>query len=494
MTHTVLATDGYKFSMAAAGWPLRTETFHYAHRRGGPHYLPLDVGAYVRQLLPQAPASAAERAFLAGCGYDLGGGVWAALQGRVHVDALPAGTWFFDREPVFSITGPSALVSWLEPHVLRLHYRIQLATVALLSPDRLPAVLARLTCAEQRDIALETLEQVGVAPPAHIPVDPAAYQAEVRTRVDRLVALVEDPARVFEVGMRAASCTAQHRLALLACKAAGVTLTSNADLAHELGLRAVGTMGHEHVQRYGSDEAAFRAMRERLPGSSSFLLDTYDTVRSGLPTAFQLVAEEPGRRDTVRFDSGDKDAQYTVALRLAARFDIAPRLILEDGFDHALTAHFEDRRRAAGLPPEDQLYGYGGHIVSSRQDPLTRDRVAAVYKLSQTGRTPTMKFGDAPGAGKESIPGRPLLCRRLADHPTRPAGVVIQEGEAVPEGFALLTGVAGPPPAAAALTPARARALAGHRRPLYSPATEALVSQLTAARAAHLDALQPGAT
>lgn len=191
----------------------------------------------------------------------------------------------------------------------------------------------------------------------------------------------------------------------------------------------------------------------------------------------------------MRFDSGDKDAQYTVALALAERFGVAPRLILEDGFDEALTAHFEARRRQAGLPPGDQLYGYGGHIVQSSRDPLGRNRVAAVWKLSQSGPSPTMKFGDAPGAGKESIPGRPLLCRRTEAHPTRPAGVVIQEGEAVPEGFELLTGVSALPPAAARLRPAQVRALAGHRRPLYSPGTEALVSQLAAARAAHLAAL-----
>jgi hypothetical protein len=31
-----LCTDAYKFSMAEAGWPLRTEIFYYAHRKGGP--------------------------------------------------------------------------------------------------------------------------------------------------------------------------------------------------------------------------------------------------------------------------------------------------------------------------------------------------------------------------------------------------------------------------------------------------------------------------
>jgi hypothetical protein len=39
--------------MAEAGWPLRTETFYYSHRKGGPQVLPVDVPAFVRSLLPK---------------------------------------------------------------------------------------------------------------------------------------------------------------------------------------------------------------------------------------------------------------------------------------------------------------------------------------------------------------------------------------------------------------------------------------------------------
>ena len=39
--------------MAEAGWPLRTETFYYSHRKGGPQVLPVDVPAFLRSLLPR---------------------------------------------------------------------------------------------------------------------------------------------------------------------------------------------------------------------------------------------------------------------------------------------------------------------------------------------------------------------------------------------------------------------------------------------------------
>ncbi len=112
---------------------------------------------------------------------------------------------------------------------------------------------------------------------------------------------------------------------------AGIQRTSNVLLARTLGMIPVGTMGHEHVQRYGADEPAFRAMRERRPGRSSYLLDTYDTIRSGIPAALELIREDPGRGDSIRFDSGDKEKQYRPAVELAKSLGIRPVMILEDG-------------------------------------------------------------------------------------------------------------------------------------------------------------------
>ena len=428
---TVLHTDGYKFSMAEAGWPLRRESFYYSHRKGGPHLLPFDPERQIRALLPAAPTEP-QLAWLLSQGYGLGGAWRAAMVDRdaLHVHHLPRGSWFFDREPAFVIEGPSALVSWLEPLVLQLNYRIQVATVARCRPDELPQLVGKVTCDEQRDIVLETLEAVHVAAPA-IEVCAQEYHDHVLARVSELLQIVEDPRRIFEVGMRAASCMGQHRIALQACKEAGLLATSNGLLAHELGMKLVGTMGHEHVQRYGDDQHAFRAMRDRHPGPSSFLLDTFSTLDSGIPEAYGLIAEEPERRDSVRFDSGDKRSQFVYAVTKARGDGLAPRLILEDGFTDEITRDFEALRTLLDVPATDVLYGYGGHIVSTPWSDLSRDRVSAVYKLTQTGPRPTMKFGDEPGAGKESIPGQPVLHRVYHRQQGRWGGLVAQRGETV---------------------------------------------------------------
>ena len=118
--------------------------------------------------------------------------------------------------------------------------------------------------------------------------------------------------------------------------------------ARDLGLVPVGTMGHEHVQRYGSDDAAFRAMSERRPNRSSYLLDTFDTVRSGIPAALALIAERAGEGDSIRYDSGDKVAQYRFACAESKRLGVRPVQILEDGFDAAL--RWEASRGGALFP------------------------------------------------------------------------------------------------------------------------------------------------
>lgn len=432
MTHSLLETDGYKFSMAEAGFPLRIETFYYAHRKGGPMVIPIDIKKFVEGLLPTPEPRDYE--YLDHHEYEMGAGYRVAMNQLLKVDALPKGAIFFPHEPAFSVTGPSALVSWLEPLLLQINYRIQLATCALSDPARLDL---HMTCDGQEGIAKETLDAVQIKDPVRVSLDPDAYYVSVLKTVTELVKLVEDPSRIFEVGLRSATCLGHHMIALLACRAAGVLKTSNVYGARVLGMEPVGTMGHEHVQRWGSDEKAFRAMRDRRPHRSSYLLDTFSTIPSGIPAAFRVMEEFPDRRDSIRYDSGDKIKQYRFAVAEARDRGIHPIHIIEDGLDHKLTKTFEEIRKAEGIAPEDQYYGYGGFIVAQRdQGHLTRDNVAATYKLSRTGPWDTMKFSD--DSGKESIPGRPVVFRRIGT--SGPIGIVGQADEECPEGYRLETG------------------------------------------------------
>jgi hypothetical protein len=107
-----------------------------------------------------------------------------------------------------------------------------------------------------------------------------------------------------------------------------------------------------------------------------------------------------------------------------------------------------------------------------------------VYKLSQTAGEPRMKFGNERGVGKTSVPGRPVVWRRLRG--AGPIGMIGQAGERVPEDYVQLSGNPD------ALERLRLCNVLDYERTRHvdesdrvaalSPATEALVDGILAAR------------
>lgn len=431
---TLLTTDAYKFSMAQAGFPLREETFYLSFRRGGWQYVPFDLARAVRSMLPPATLDEEDAVFLAQSDYSLTSAMRAALAEGVRIAAVPEHTWVFEREPILTITGPSFLVSWLEPLVIRLFFPIQLATEVARgtsTPD-----MFRVTCEEQAQQVRAVLAACGVDAPHEIVVDPRGYAAAVDARARELIEIVGGPERLFEVGMRAASCEEEHRLALAALREAGIVATSNVAGARALSLRPVGTMGHEHVQRWGNDIDAYRAMRDMRVSAPSYLLDTFDTIGRGIPAAIAVMKERE-HDCSIRYDSGDKYAQYMFAHGEMSRAGLSPTHILEDGLTAEMTRRFEELRSFTKLEPSRQLYGYGGWLIAGPSpNPLSRDRVSAVYKLAASAGEARMKFGNEQGLGKVSVPGEPVVWRRLRG--SGPIGVIAQASEPVPEDYVVL--------------------------------------------------------
>lgn len=480
----LLRTDAYKLSMAQAGFPLREETFYFSFRKGGWHFVPFDLEAEVQALLPDlGPDSATDRqlAYAQEAGYALSPAMVQALRGAVSISAVPAKSWVAPREPLLTVRGPSFLVSWLEPLILRLHHAIQIATQ--LKRGTWTEAMGMTVGEEHALLVRRVADAVGaVTPSLRDEVD--AYRKEVQRRGTELVEILGDPSRVFEVGMRAAVSESQHRIALEALRGAGIRLTSNMSLARELDLRPVGTMGHEHVQRWGDDLAAFRAMRDTRLGAPSYLLDTFDTIGSGIPNAIRVMRERE-HACSIRYDSGDIFAQYMYAHGEFRQAGLSPTHILEDGLDADATRKFESLREFTGLAPEQQLYGYGGHLVARpARNPLTRDRVAAVYKLCESSTEARMKFGNESGLGKRSVPGSPVAWRRVRGQ--GPLSIIGQSGETPPEDFIVLNAN---PEARAILDLVKTEQ--GLEDPeaqtpyLLSPQTQALERELEAKKAKH---------
>lgn len=88
----------------------------------------------------------------------------------------------------------------------------------------------------------------------------------------------------------------------------GCDSTSNMLAAFQYGLKAVGTMAHSFVQSFDDELTAFREYARFNPAHCILLVDTYDTLRSGLPNAIKVAKEleaEGHRLVGIRIDSGD---------------------------------------------------------------------------------------------------------------------------------------------------------------------------------------------
>jgi nicotinate phosphoribosyltransferase len=87
----------------------------------------------------------------------------------------------------------------------------------------------------------------------------------------------------------------------------GAAGTSNVMAGKELGIPVLGTMSHAWIMAFPSEEEAFQAYADLYPDKTIFLIDTYDTLKSGILNAVKVGKKlaSQGRNFGVRLDSGD---------------------------------------------------------------------------------------------------------------------------------------------------------------------------------------------
>ena len=131
------------------------------------------------------------------------------------------------------------------------------------------------------------------------------YQTLIATKATRIKQVVgEDVA--FEFGTRRAQELDAAIWGTRAAYIGGFEGTSNVRASKKFGIPAVGTHAHALVQTYQDDYTSFKKYAETHK-DCVFLVDTYDTLRSGVPNAIR-VAKEMGDKINfvgIRLDSGD---------------------------------------------------------------------------------------------------------------------------------------------------------------------------------------------
>ncbi|MFP4396254.1 MAG: nicotinate phosphoribosyltransferase, partial [Anaerolineales bacterium] len=220
---------------------------------------------------------------------------------------------------------------------------------------------------------------------------------------------------LLEFGLR----RAQERGANAGARAAligGADFTSNVGISHVLGYPPKGTHAHSMVQVYmalgGSELDAFRAYAEVYPDDCLLLVDTIDTLESGIPNAVRVFEElRRAGHDPIgiRLDSGDLahlSIQAAKMLNDAGYPDVS--IVLSNQLDELvilqIIAQIQDEAAHYGVDPDNLIhrlvYGVGTRLITSGGD-AALDGVYKLVAVQDGGEwQPAIKVSETP----EKIP------------------------------------------------------------------------------------------
>lgn len=207
------------------------------------------------------------------------------------------------------------------------------------------------------------------------------HQSLIATKASRVVyAAAGQP--VMEFGLRRAQGPDAGTLGARAAVIGGCIGTSNVLSAKLYDLPALGTHAHSWIMSFDDELTAFRKYAELYPQNTTLLVDTYDTLRSGVPNAIKVFCElrEIGKIPTkygIRLDSGDLAYLSKKARKMldAAGFPEASITASSD-----LDEYLIDSLKTQGARIDS--WGVGTKLITSRDCPS----FGGVYKLSAIKR------------------------------------------------------------------------------------------------------------
>lgn len=256
------------------------------------------------------------------------------------------------------------------------------------------------------------------------------FQTLVATKACR-ICLAADGDPVVEFGVRRAHGPDGGLSASRAAYIGGAQATSNLMAGQRYGIPVRGTLAHSWVESFPTELDSFRAYGKVFPKSCLLLVDTYDTLNTGVPNAIQVGKElrRDGRGDLlgIRLDSGD--------LTFLSRE--ARKMLDEAGFPEARIVGSSDldewliesiKKQGAAI----DIWGIGTRLVTSYSCPA----LGGVYKLAaifEDGQIrPKIKVSDNPE--KTTNPGVKKIIRFFDENGFMRGDVIVLEEEQLAQG------------------------------------------------------------
>lgn len=200
------------------------------------------------------------------------------------------------------------------------------------------------------------------------------YHTLIATKASRIKQVIGDEESALEFGSRRAQEMEAAVWGARAAYIAGFDSTSNVRAGKLFGIPVSGTHAHSMIQTYKDEYIAFHKYA-KTHKDCVFLVDTYDTLRSGIPNAIR-VAKELGDKINfigIRLDSGD----------LAYLSKEARRMLDEAGFPDAKIVASNDLDEYTIINLKQQgaridVWGIGTKLITAFDQPA----LGAVYKLA----------------------------------------------------------------------------------------------------------------
>ncbi|TVR34942.1 MAG: nicotinate phosphoribosyltransferase [Spirochaetaceae bacterium] len=251
------------------------------------------------------------------------------------------------------------------------------------------------------------------------------FQTLIATKAARIY-LASNKGKVLEFGLRRAQGIDGAMSASRAAFIGGAAATSNTLAGKRYGIPVSGTMAHSWVMAFQTEREAFERFAELYPDGTTLLIDTYDTLGSGISNAIavgrKLCAD--GHPFAVRLDSGD--IQY-LSGKVRAELDAAGLTQARIAASNELNEEIIHQLVSAHSPID--LWGVGTHMVTGGSE----SSFSGVYKLAAQqidGRfEPRMKVSDNPE--KSTNPGVKQVHRFYDNRMSPLADLVTFEDEVI---------------------------------------------------------------
>jgi nicotinate phosphoribosyltransferase len=249
------------------------------------------------------------------------------------------------------------------------------------------------------------------------------FQSLIATKTCRIF-LASGKGKLMEFGLRRAQGLDGAISASRAAFIGGASGTSNTLAGKIFGIPVMGTMAHSWVMSFDSEEEAFDKYAELYPDRSIFLIDTYDTLKSGIHNAIKAGKKmsRAGKNFGVRLDSGDIHYLSKEVRRFLNEAGL-PKAFITVSND--LDEHIIETLVKEGSPVDS--WGVGTKMVTGAKDAA----FTGVYKLASRFKNgnavSVMKFSD--NQEKMTNPGIKQVWRIKDKNGSAIADVLGIEGE-----------------------------------------------------------------